>query len=57
MRVQGIDERNLVEVRDGGNFVVFIYEGSDETSWSVNSYLLTDADLPSVLRWLGDNLR
>jgi hypothetical protein len=56
MKVDGIDERNLVGVRDGGNFVVFIYEGSDDTSWSVDSYLLTDADLPSVLRWLGDNL-
>ena len=58
MKVDGIDERNLVGVRDGGNFVVFIYEGGDEPlrSWSVDSYLLSDADLPSVLGWLGDNL-
>jgi hypothetical protein len=58
MKVDGIDERNLVGVRDGGNFVVFIYEGGDELlrSWSVDSYLFSDADLPSVLGWLGDNL-
>jgi hypothetical protein len=58
MKVDGIDEQNLSGVRDGGNFVVFIYEGGDDplTSWSVDSYLLSDADLPSVLGWLGDNL-
>ena len=42
MKVDGIDERNLVGVRDGGNFV-FIYEGGDgPTSWSVDSYLLSE---------------
>lgn len=58
MKVLGIDERNVVKERDGGNFIVFIYEGGPEahTSWSVDSYLLTEADLPSVWGWLSENL-
>lgn len=57
MRVETIDERKVYE-RDGTNFVVFIFKGSDRpnVSWSVHSYLVTDADLPEVLRWLTDNL-
>ncbi|WP_344174662.1 hypothetical protein, partial [Pilimelia columellifera] len=40
------------------NFVVFIYEGGDGANepWSVDSYLLTDTDLPQVWRWLRRNL-
>jgi hypothetical protein len=58
MRVTGIDERNLRRQDTGVNFVVFIYEGGDDpgTSWSVDSYLLTDADFTEVLDWLGENL-
>lgn len=58
MKVEGIDERNLLHDGPGGNFVVFIYEGGNEhtSSWSVDSYLFTDAGLPDVLRWLSDNL-
>lgn len=57
MRVETIDERKVYE-RDGNNFVVFIYRGSDRpnVSWSVHSYLLTDADLPEALLWLTENL-
>jgi hypothetical protein len=66
MQVMGIDERKLRRQGTGVNFVVFIYEnGSDQTSlrpvdgyksWSVDSYLLTDADFTEVLAWLGENL-
>lgn len=60
MDAHGIDERNLVGERDGANFLVFIYEGGVNadlgTSWSVDSYLLTHADLPGVFRWLRENL-
>lgn len=57
MVVTGIDERCMVGERIGGNFVVFIYEGPDEDPGaSVDSYLLTDAGLPEVMRWLQGNL-
>lgn len=52
-----VDERKVYE-RDGTNFVAFIYKGSDRphTSWSVYSYLITDADLPKAFRWLTETL-
>ena len=58
MRVEEIDERHLVREREGADFVVFIYMGGEarNTSWSVYSYLITDADLPQVLRWLTEKL-
>jgi hypothetical protein len=58
MRVQGFDERHLVQEANGSNFVVFIYIGSTDPddSWSVYSYLITEADLPEVLRWLIEEL-
>lgn len=58
MRATGIDERNLVQEGRGANFVVFIYEGGDapNTSWSVDSLLLTDTDVPQVLDWLRESL-
>lgn len=59
MKVEGIDERALSREHDGGNFLVFIYEGSGDPrtgSWSVDSYLLTDADLAAVFGWLRENL-
>ena len=58
MRVTGFDERHVVRERHGGDFVVFVYEGSDRphTSWSVDSLLLTDTDVPQVLDWLRENL-
>jgi len=66
MQVMGIDERQLRGEDTGVNFIVFIYEGGDDPnmpssvdghkSWSVDSYLLTDADLTEVLAWLGENL-
>jgi hypothetical protein len=42
----------------GATFVVFVYEGSGEphTSWSVDSLLISDADLPDVLAWLRGSL-
>lgn len=58
MRVEGIDERHLAQEVNGANFVVFIYIGSSHSdySWSVNSYLIADAHLPEVLRWITDEL-
>ena len=60
MQVEGIDERKMVTERDGAHFVVFIYEGDGSphtsSSWAVDSLLITDADLPGVLRWLAENL-
>ena len=58
MQVQEFDERHLRREDDGTNFVVFIYIGGEarNTSWSVYSYLITDADLPEVLRWLTEKL-
>ena len=58
MRVQRFDERGVLSERTGTSFVVFVYEGGDPpgTSWSVDSYLLDDADLPGVLGWLGKHL-
>lgn len=58
MQVTGIDERNLVRDDSGANFVAFIYEGGDAPrgSWSVDSLLLTDTDVPQVLHWLRQNL-
>ena len=57
MKALRFDERNVVR-ETGGNFVVFVYEGGNElrTSWSVDSHLLTDADLPGVMRWLDEHL-
>jgi len=66
MQVTGIDERKLRREGNGVYFFVFIYEGGDDPnepssvdgykSWSVDSFLLTDADFTEVLAWLGDNL-
>jgi hypothetical protein len=67
MKVEGIDERCLGQSRDGADFLVFIYEGGDRVStspsgeqvnfsWSVDSLLLTDCDLPGALGWLRVNL-
>jgi hypothetical protein len=60
VEVEGIDERALGEQGYGSNFVVFIYEGGDSASknfsWSVDSLLLTNTDLPQVLAWLGEHL-
>jgi hypothetical protein len=57
MQVHGFDERHVVCEGIGGNFVVFIYEGGEEhPGASVDTYLLTDADLPGVLRWLQEAL-
>lgn len=55
MKVAGVDERMVDGERDA-EFLVFIYEGGEGYSWSVDSYLLTDTDLPGVLSWLRDNL-
>jgi hypothetical protein len=59
MDVEGIDERMLVGERNRADFVVYIYEGGNHAkniSWSVDSYLLTDGDLPRVFDWLSENL-
>ena len=58
MQVAGIDERNLRRQGTGSNFVVFIYKGGDnpDTSWSVDSYLLSDAEFTEVLGWLREAL-
>lgn len=57
MRATRIDERNVVGEGIGGNFVVFVYEGSDEQpATSVDSFLLTEAHLPDVLLWLKETL-
>ncbi len=60
MNVEVIDERALGDQGYGSNFVVFIYEGGDSAqkifSWSVDSLLLTNTDLPQVLAWLREHL-
>lgn len=60
MRADGIDERNVWGQRRTTDFVVFIYEGGNDNeagaSWSVDSYLLSDADLPAAFIWLDENL-
>jgi hypothetical protein len=58
VQVTGFDERHLVQEGQGASFVVFIYEGGDApgTSWSVDSVLLTDTDVPQILHWLRQNL-
>ena len=58
VRVTGIDERSLGRQGTGTDFVVFIYEGGDRpgVSWSVDSYLLTEAGFTDVLEWLRENL-
>ncbi len=66
MQVMGIDERKLHREGTGVNFVIFIYKGGDDPnkrpsadgyrSWSVDSYLLTDADFTEVLAWLSENV-
>src|SRR4051794_6663038 len=58
MQVTGVDERRLVREREGADFVVFIYEGdeSPHSSWSVDSYVLTDTDVPQALHWLREHL-
>lgn len=57
MQVQGIDERRLMMERHGADFLVFIYMGGRGHEGSiVDSYLLTDSDVPSALAWLRDNL-
>jgi hypothetical protein len=58
MKVEGIDERALQTERGGAAWLVFVYEGGDReySSWAVDSFLITDAQLPEVLAWLRDNL-
>ena len=58
MQVRGVDERRVVHEHDGGDFVVFIYTGGDapQTSWAVDSLLVTGATLPEVLRWVEENV-
>jgi hypothetical protein len=61
IKVAGIDERMVASERTGADFLVFVYEGGDVvdeggSSWSVDSYLLSEADLPEVMVWLHDNL-
>lgn len=59
MKVECVDERSLGEQGYGANFVAFIYDGDDDdrdTSWSVDSFLLTETDLPQALGWLRENL-
>jgi hypothetical protein len=58
MHVSGVDERMLAMDRPGTNYVVFIFEGdhSPDSSWSVDSYLVTDGELVDVLDWLGQHL-
>jgi hypothetical protein len=57
MQIVGMDERHLKRDGPGTNFVAFIYEGGDATtSWSVDSYLVTDAELADVLEWLQGHL-
>jgi hypothetical protein len=58
MRVEGFDERHIVREMKGAHFVAFIYTGSNDSdiSWSVDSYLINDADVPEVLRWLAEKL-
>lgn len=58
MQVAGFDERYMVQEGIGANFVVFVYEGGEapDSSWSVDSTLLTGTDLPDILHWLRDHL-
>ena len=58
MKVTGVDERDVVAKRQSANLVVFLYEGGDQPSrsWSVDSYLLAEADLHGALVWLSDHL-
>ena len=57
MRVAGVDERQLGQERTGADFLLFFYDGGGPgASWSVDSYLVTDADLPSVLQWTREHL-
>ena len=66
MIVEGVDERMLQGEQSGSSFLVFIYEDGDlidetddgpvNSSWSVDSHLLTDADLPRALEWLREHL-
>lgn len=60
MDVQRVDERALGQQGHGADFVVFVYEGGDHpsgnVSWSVDSLLLTDTDVPQVLSWLREHL-
>lgn len=59
MRVVGIDERHLVREREGANYLLYVYDGSElepRTSWSVTSRLLLDTDVPTILRWLPEHL-
>ena len=58
MQVEGIDERRLTRECNRADFVVFVYsgDGARNSSWAVDSRLITDADLPEVLRWLAENL-
>jgi hypothetical protein len=47
----------MVRERIGGHFVVFIYSGSGPNpSWAVDSWLMTNSDLPGVFRWLAENI-
>lgn len=58
MRVHGVDERHVAHESTGASFVVFMHYPGDapETSWSVDSWLITDADMFEVLRWLTETL-
>jgi hypothetical protein len=58
VEVHGIDERHLVREHEGADFVLFVYQGdpAPDTSWSVDSEMITDATLPEVLAWLPSRL-
>ena len=58
MQVLRIDERRLTSERNGADFVVFIYTGggAPQSSWAVDSLLITDAAMSEVLRWMTENL-
>ena len=48
----------MVREQYGASFIVFIYYGGGKShsSWAVDSQLITNANLPEVLRWLSENL-
>lgn len=58
MRITPIDERTIRTESTGRDFVLFVYEGGDSeaSSWSVDSLLLSQTDLPEVLAWLPGHL-
>jgi hypothetical protein len=58
VQVSSLDERRLQSEYYSADFVVYIYEDGDAPgcSWSVDSYLLSDTDVPEVLKWLSDRV-